>query len=525
MKRIFVLLLCAFLIFGVVGCGGSDNSSDTPSVTSAPNNNDSSSDTVSKVEPLDPPKVKDMVSSIADGGLGSAGVDSISNESITLTPPDYNGGTVTYNDLDDRSTLLSAAETSLNEYNGYLTQLEGLGYIKVVGDRSIIETDNRAAVYTNGRYLVSTNYIAYNDTAKIMVDELGISSVEAVNKYLSVFDADFCVKNIVAEPLFISLGLSTTDDKNRVGYYNTGLSYMLRLSDGSFVIIDGGDIKEANDHAGRLMSVINHYAVDKNNVRIAAWIITHPHGDHAKAFTQFYGNYINGSTTVKLEKIIANIPNYTTAVAATSEGQLLLNQTLREIFYQAKQNGTDIYKAHTGQVYNLCGLQLEMLYTYDVTLPQKMVKGMDNTFSLCFNMYFEDKVIHINGDATSVSITAMNNMYKHNLKCDIVQVPHHGTVSNFKSSTDADKQAKNFEQLSLFYTENTKASYAIWPSTERGKQYYLSINASTNPNSVLKEIMPSDNIYANGHNVKEFKFTNGTLSVTEYSYKDIGYSK
>ncbi len=531
MKKLTSCLLALILLLSIVitGCDSSGNStsSNTSNQQTVTVSESSSSDTSSvTVIPIEPPKVKSVIAEIKDGGTGTTATDSLSNAELAVTPPDYatNGGFV-HNDLSDGSTLLTVSSTNENEYSLYLESLKTIGYIEVMADRKIVETDNKASVFTNGKYLISTNFIPSTDTAKIAIDELGLDSVDKVNKYLSIFDRDFSAKSNITEPLFISLGLSVSEDKNAEGYYNTGLSYVLRLSDGSFIIIDGGDITSTNDHSGRLLSVLKHYAPDPDNIRIAAWIITHPHSDHAKAFTEFYGNYINNSTDVTLEKIIANIPNYDTAVAATSEGQILLNSTLRSIFKQSKANGTDMYKAHTGQVYNLCGVTVEMLYTYDVTIPKKMVKGMDNTFSLCFNIYFEGKTIQITGDGTYVNIEALNSMYSENLKCDIVQVTHHGTISNFKSSSDPDKQAHNFEQLTKYYTDYTKPEYAIWPSTKRGLDYYLGLDATENPNAILKTILSTDSIYANGHNVKEFKFTDGKLTVKEYEYSSLGYSK
>ena len=538
MRSFFVFILALSLVFAsvFVGCGSADDTASATqsgnfSVTQSNGTSVSSTESTSSekvdVEPIDPPVVKRYITEIKTDGVGSAAVDEISKNELSLTPPTYTTtGKTVYNDLDDNSTLMTVTATTASEYQNYLNTLKNLGYTVVVADRAIIGTDNKASVNTNGKYLVSTNYIPSSDTAKITIDELKLDSVEKINKYLSAFDPHSLAKSNICEPLFISMGLSVSESKSVPGYFNTGLSYILRLTDGSFIVIDGGDNKTANDHSGRLMAILRHYAPDSNNIRIAAWIITHPHGDHARAINDFCGSFVNvNNAPVKIEKIIANIPNYSTAVASTSDGQYWLNRTLRDVFSLCKRKGGDVYKAHTGQVYNFCGLTMEILYTYDVTLPQKMVKGMDNSFSICFNLNFENTVFHINGDATAYNINAMNTMYGENLKCDVIQVPHHGGVQNFKSSNSPEKQAYNFEQLTKFYTDYTKPSYTIWPSTRVAKNYYLGLDVNENPNAILKDIMPFDNIYANGDNVKEFKFINGILSMTEYSYQQIGYSK
>lgn len=523
MKRFISLFLLIAVIFSMFLVGCNSNGGIETNNSSVENTQNTSSS--ENIIPITPPSVKTVVTDIKTGGTGKAATDVNSKEAISLTPPDFaTSGSIVYNDCADQSTLLTATNATADEYQTYLQKLETNGYVKVMEDRKILNSDNKAAIYSNGKYLISTNFIATNNTVKIAIEPTNCNTVEAVNKYLSAFDTEFSAKSNICEPLFLSVGLSVSENKSDVGYYNTGLSYILRLSDGSFIIIDGGDSAAANDHAGRIYSILKYYAPDKENIRIAAWIITHPHSDHARAFLEFCGSFLGDSTyKVTLEKVVANIPNYEDIMASLSNTHLLINSSLRNSFAACKTRGTDIYKAHTGQVYNFCGATVELFYTYDVSMPQKLAKGMDNTFSLGFMISFEGEKFLINGDMTSIGIIAVNQMYGANLKCDFVQVPHHGTVSNFKSSTNPEKQANNFEQLIKFYTDYTKPSYVLWPSTRTGKDYYLNETLDENPNSVLKTIVPIENIYANGHNIKEFSFKDGNVTVKQYDYSQIGY--
>ena len=218
MRSFFVFILALSLVFAsvFVGCGSADDTASATqsgnfSVTQSNGTSVSSTESTSSekvdVEPIDPPVVKQYITEIKTDGVGSAAVDEISKNELSLTPPTYttNGKTV-YNDLDDNSTLMTVTATTASEYQNYLNTLKNLGYTVVVADRAIIGTDNKASVNTNGKYLVSTNYIPSSDTAKITIDELKLDSVEKINKYLSAFDPHSLAKSNIGS--IINVGVT-----------------------------------------------------------------------------------------------------------------------------------------------------------------------------------------------------------------------------------------------------------------------------------------------------------------------------
>ncbi len=79
-----------------------------------------------------------------------------------------------------------------------------------------------------------------------------------------------------------------------------GMSYIVGLCDGSFVIIDGGF--EFESDADRLME----HLLKLNDGKIptaAAWIFTHPHIDYYRCFLEFHRKY---KDRVKYETFIMN---------------------------------------------------------------------------------------------------------------------------------------------------------------------------------------------------------------------------
>jgi hypothetical protein len=244
--------------------------------------------------------------------------------------------------------------------------------------------------------------------------------------------------------------------------------------------------------------------------------MTHAHTDHIYVFKSFAPKYLaDDSYNVTLERIIANLPH---DLWDTSEGitETVMSE-FRALFDEAKQRGTLVYKAHVGQVYNLPGFTTEMLYTMEITAPTVVNKSMSNTSSLVFRTVVEDKSFLYTADATSISIEFINNAYGNKMKSDFVQVPHHGTLSNFVASTHG--------ELEEFYTVNVKPSYVLWPSAEAGMNIYLGKTVEENINSILGVMLPYDKMIALGNNIDEIKLNSEKIEIKTLEFYEIGYLK
>ena len=72
----------------------------------------------------------------------------------------------------------------------------------------------------------------------------------------------------------------------------TGLSYIITLEDGRFVVFDGGGISSNNIEHDVLWNALKTLYVkiygrtptESEPIHIAAWILTHNHWDHCYAF-------------------------------------------------------------------------------------------------------------------------------------------------------------------------------------------------------------------------------------------------
>ncbi len=252
------------------------------------------------------------------------------------------------------------------------------------------------AAYQNGGEGIFVNY--YKRIGRINV---------AYDTECSYFGFEDACGEISAEPQITQLVLR-----------DFGLSYAVRLSDGRFIVIDGG--REFESETENLYKVLT--AGCKNPV-IAAWFLSHPHQDHINCFSVFAEKY---GETVKIENVIMNMPDRDdTRYPGLGYGTDTPSQAyyqLPKIYANCERLGIKIYTAHTGQIYNVSDAEIEILSCFDETV------GMSadiNPLSLIFMMKLGGQKILFTTDA-GVGRTNLGGRYGEYIKADILQIPHHG---------------------------------------------------------------------------------------------------
>ena len=206
-----------------------------------------------------------------------------------------------------------------------------------------------------------------------------------------------------------------------------GLSYVIRLSDGRFIVFDGGfDFKPDRD---RLMACLREGAPGEKPV-IAAWIMTHPHCDHFYCFNGFMDDYAH---EVIIEKFLFHFPeaedfahypglDYIDPRIENFPEPYRAIRMMRERIAAA---GARIHITHTGQRYRIGDAFCEILSSMDDTIH---CSDNINATSLVIRMELAGQVILWTADA-SFSIGRIPERYGRYLRADILQVPHHGFQS------------------------------------------------------------------------------------------------
>lgn len=202
-----------------------------------------------------------------------------------------------------------------------------------------------------------------------------------------------------------------------------GMSYVIRLSDGRFLVIDGG--RELIPDADRLMACLQESAQEKKTV-IAAWIFTHPHPDHYYCFFSFLERH---RERVEIQKIFLNFPEadaleyYPKLVSPRSrEAGITVNAQMLRLQETIRELNVPVYYPHTGQVYRMGDATLEILASMDDTVG---LSENINAASLVIRMELGGQITLWATDA-SFEAARLPQRYGNYLKADILQVPHHG---------------------------------------------------------------------------------------------------
>ncbi len=218
----------------------------------------------------------------------------------------------------------------------------------------------------------------------------------------------------------------------QVSLEDFGMSYVVRLSDGRFLVIDGGRSFEPD--ADRLYACLSAQTPHEKPV-IAAWIFSHPHSDHFQCFLPFMEHY---AACVRIEKFLFHFPDSDDlelypklAKKSAWLGDDSSVTVIPQMLEWVARTGAAVYTPHTGQRYRIGDADCEILASMDDTVLRSQ---NINATSLVIRMELGGQVILWTTDA-AFSVAQLPEKYGRDLKADILQVPHHGFQSG---SADAE---------------------------------------------------------------------------------------
>jgi len=331
--------------------------------------------------------------------------------------PKYEAGdSFSLTDAGDGSYVLAVGDVDLEAHNAYLELIKATFTLKE--ERNILNDDNQYALYTNGTEAVTAIHTTYNDASRIIIEPI------ASNGYYTYENKSGAGSNV---PILIQVGLNPAGSETQ-----NGMCYVVRLSNGKFMIWDGGHDDTAykeGQNCQRLMNVLKGYAPNPSNVRIACWLITHPHTDHIGVL-QYFCNNLSKFPGVTVENILLNLPSDIQAMQDTSSDGLEVKMNkYRDVIKKLTDKGTTVlHKSHPGQVYEFADAKLEILYSHDMRAEKPLKES--NNLSIVSRLTVAGQTILFNGDTHTRSNEVMIKMYGKDLKVDFYQAPHHGYGPN-----------------------------------------------------------------------------------------------
>lgn len=388
-------------------------------------------------------------------------------EKMTASLPHYTGGEInTVSNAGDGCYCIVIGKTNADEYKTYLSALAGKGY-KTHASNDI--AGNLFSTLYTDKYTVNAGFYKNYEEVRIVIEPFSENT-------LPLAKSDFAA---VTTPQLTMIGLD-----NLIGaeYQNNGLCLVYRLADGSFVIVDGGHSEDAAVSAADIISALREqskdYAKTDADIRIAAWIITHPHSDHFGTLVKGYGQF----TKFKVERVFANFWDEGTFEAFKSAKDTFAPgkyTTYTQTPGIAAKLGAEYIVPHVGQAWWIGGTKFEFLYTLESFLPRSTPTF--NTSSLIFRTVTADASgkeykVMVTGDGTGYTMQIIADTFKEELKCDVVQLAHHGSITSGNSG--GTQKAYEYMNPSVLFWPVGQKHY----STVKEYTYNHVLHDSRNPN-------------------------------------------
>lgn len=211
-----------------------------------------------------------------------------------------------------------------------------------------------------GDYVLVVCHIASYKETRLIVD----TAEDIVND----FAGGFVYKSTtgeVAQPMIAMYGQSmspngydntTTTDYN-TGARNCGALIVIRMPDNSLFINDGGDIEQWSDEVcADFMKFCRELTGKKEGetVVINTWFISHAHSDHFDGLPRFIYKYYDA---IDIRNVMYNIDD---ECLISARDMSMVLQMVKGYF-----PNVNYYKPHTGDFFDIAGVEFEVLYTQE----------------------------------------------------------------------------------------------------------------------------------------------------------------
>ena len=312
------------------------------------------------------------------------------------------------------SYVLYQSVSSKGQFDGYCNSLLNAGFTKHYDS---VEGKAFYALYYNDQAIVNVSLSSVDNALRVTVDHRSKSSLPPV--------APICdgVPNST-EPKLMLFG------DHMYEICDCGMGYVFRLTDGSFVIIDGGmpwpaTIPEA--FYDRLVEL-----AEGKRIVVSAWILTHAHPDHTRVYVELSKSH---GADIDVRRVIYNFPGCLMQLGSTHRSWCENEVRFVEEANARYASKPEFIRAYTGQHYQLPDMQIDMLFTLD-DFKQPFFPLNFNATSLIFRITAMGQTFMFLGDGDPTSIGILSAKYGSALKSDVVQVAHHGYYGGTKEGYD-----------------------------------------------------------------------------------------
>ncbi|MBE6593022.1 MAG: hypothetical protein E7642_03405 [Ruminococcaceae bacterium] len=341
-----------------------------------------------------------------------------------LDLPIFNAENVSKVDCGENTQMTCIEGTTADAYNEYCDAISNAGFEKISSRK---ETENLFTTFVCDKDYVYVYYTAYNSEIRVIAGPIE-----------SLLDED-CRTEISDGAEAYLASIPQPSDGN---------GYIIRIPDGRFLISDAG-----YRDGDRVYKALRE--LEEGKIVIAAWFISHPHGDHYPAFIDFIRDHYNDESVV-IERVIFNYAYHELYNIKGTAGVEMNGREVIALYESLKQYAPElpVLRAHTGQVMDLGSATVEILYTVEDLLPRKIF-NINNT-SLVVRVNTCGHKIMLLADTCYDSAPIMIKTWGDYLSSDIMQVAHHGIWPSIKELYDS-----------------VRGEVAIYPAAKRNLCHYI----------------------------------------------------
>lgn len=341
-------------------------------------------------------------------------------------------------DAGEGAYMLYQKDSDMARFSSYQAMLTSMGYaLYTHGTAASVHS----ATYYNDTEILNLSFTETDNVLRVVVDP---STESALHPLTPV---KYSTKTNV-QPKFVQLG-------GMSGIYKSadcGMSYLVRLTDGTFVVVDGGYSNE--ECANKLMNALEALNELSGKPVISCWIFTHAHSDHIGGFRTFTNKF---ASKVELKSVLYSFPSSEQAMIHGGNGVVQMQLTFREYIKEYGGNPV-VYKARTGQKLQFADCEIEMLFTFeDYVWPKEL--SYFNDSSTVFGLTLSDGNISqrfmMLGDCSEATSPILVARYGDYLQSDAVQVAHHGYAGGTAALYNAIQAAVVFWPCPLYNPNDT----------------------------------------------------------------------
>lgn len=346
-------------------------------------------------------------------------------QSGTLLKGFYNSGSGLADDTVEETNEFSRMQVLTNvteaDYAAYLDEWKAAGFVQIM--ENTISMNRYAEFFKDGLVY----HVAYMDNAKqirVTEDRAGVPLSEFAYDTVGGKQTQLYQYGLYYDP----------DNLVTDRTVNCGMLYIVRLSDNSLVLVDGGHLTQSSDATVKALMAFLHELTDTQageKMRIAAWYATHAHGDHVTMMAKLCNRYHD---ELILERVMYSFPSYQVRRAGYDDNTTTAKAMIRKYYPNVK-----FLKLHSGQKFNLSDLGVEVLYTHEEAIGEvQFANALEsgecvkydfrdyNSCSTVLRFHIDGKTMLLLGDISGEAERAMTANFPASVwKSDMVQAAHH----------------------------------------------------------------------------------------------------